>query len=150
MNSSLHGYRSSAVDGAGHIDVLLACYDALAEDVRLAGQAADTGDFAERCRHSQHALLLLGHLQNWTSYLANQKLEESLTTFYEYVRSKLLILQSASEASHFSALAMAICETRAVWQQKKSMLLSPEIAPACEEQPLANSSVQRTRLYCSA
>lgn len=150
MNSSLYAYRISAHEGASHIDVLLACYDALAEDIRLAGEAAEIGDVAARCRHSQHAILLLGHLQSWTRILEEQNLEESLTTLYEYIRKRLLTLQSCVEASQFSALAMSVCETRAVWQKKKSMLLPSESPASCEGQAVPNSSVEEPRLYCSA
>ncbi len=150
MNSSLYAYRISALEGASHIDVLLACYDALSEDIRLAGEATDVRDFATRCRYSQHAILVLGHLQSWTSLLEDQTLEESVTTFYDYVRKKLLILQSCVESSQFSALAMSVCETRAVWQKKKGMLLGSQVSPVPEGQSPPNSSVEEPRLYCSA
>ena len=46
MTSSVRAYRNSATEGATHIDILLACYDALAEDIRMAGNAAVKGDLA--------------------------------------------------------------------------------------------------------
>lgn len=150
MKSSLQAYRMSAIEGATHIDVLLACYDALAEDIRLAGEAAEVGDFTARCRYSKHALLVLGHLQSWAPLVENQNLERSLTGFYEYVRKKLLCLQSCAEAYQFLALAMSVCETRAVWQKKKSLMSSSEIPSASEEQPISGSPVGGPRWYCSA
>ncbi|HEV2575598.1 MAG TPA: flagellar protein FliS [Acidobacteriaceae bacterium] len=150
MKSSLRAYRMSAVEGATHIDVLLACYDALAEDLRLAGGAAGAGDFTARCRYSQHALVVLGHLQSWAPLLENETLEVSLAGFYEYLRKKLLCLQSCVEEDQFLALAMTVCETRAVWQKKKSLLLSSEIPIASEGQPAHSNSVEGPRLHCSA
>jgi flagellin-specific chaperone FliS len=150
MNGRLSAYRLSAADSATHIDVLLAAYDALAEDLRLAGAAAAIGDVAARCRYSEHAHLVLGHLQNWIPLLENAALEESLTTFYEYLRSRLLCLQACVEVSQFSALAMCICETRAAWQKKKAMLLSSEFPAALQDESLPEVSAQGRRLYCSA
>ena len=150
MNNSVHAYRISAVEGASHIDVLLTCYDVLAEDIRLAGEAAVAGDFGKRCRHSQHALLVLGHLQTWVRSLEEMPLENGLMRFYEYLRNQLLRLQSCAEKCQFSALAMSVCETRAVWQKKKSMLLSSEQPSASEGQLTPNSFVGESRLHCSA
>ena len=50
MTASVRAYRSSATEGATHIDILLACYDALSEDIRMAGDAAARSDIAARCR----------------------------------------------------------------------------------------------------
>ena len=150
MKSNLRAYRMSSVEGATHLDVLLACYDALAEDIRLAGEAAGVGDFTARCRYSQHALLVLGQLQNWVPLLENEILGGSLSGFYEYLRKKLLCLQSCVESHQFSDLAMSVCETRAVWQKKKSLLLSSEIPTASEGQSTPSNSVDGRRLHCSA
>lgn len=150
MKSSLHAYRVSATEGATHLDVLLACYDALAEDIRLAGRAAAAGDIAERCRHSQHAMLLLGHLQDWVSLLESTSLAESLSSFYDYLREALLRLQASVEATEFTALAMTVCETRAMWQRKKTMMLSPEVFVASDAPSGNDVAAEGRRLYCSA
>jgi flagellin-specific chaperone FliS len=121
MTRSVRAYRSSATEGATHIDILLACYDAVAEDIRLAGKFAVKGDVVSRCRHSEHALLLIGHLESWLSLLDDPKLAESLTSFYEYLRAEILRLQISSELEKFMALALVVCETRAVWQNKQSV-----------------------------
>lgn len=118
MNSA-RAYRSVAAESTTHIGLLIATYDAIAEDLRLAGVAAGKSDIAERCRRSQHAMLLLGHLESWVPLLNEKPLEVALTRFYEYVRAEILRLQTATEATGFSELAMRICETRAVWQKKQ-------------------------------
>jgi flagellin-specific chaperone FliS len=120
MMRSVRAYRDSATEGANHIDILLACYDALAEDIRLAGKSAVTGDVAARCRHSEHALILLGHLESWVTALDDADLAGSLTKFYEYLRAQILRLQLSRELDDFMNLALVVCETRAAWQQKHS------------------------------
>jgi flagellin-specific chaperone FliS len=120
MTSSLRAYRAFATEGATHIDILLACYDALAEDIRLAGKFAVKGDVVSRCRHSERALLLIGHLESWVSLLDDHELAESLTNFYQYLRAEILRLQISSKLERFMALALVVCETRAAWQSKQS------------------------------
>src|SRR5215469_10056253 len=113
MTTSVRAYRASATEGATHIDILLACYDALAEDIRLAGKSAVAGDVAARCRHSEHALLLIGHLESWISLLQDSELEVNLVTFYSYLRAEILRLQLCVESDKFMALALVVGETRA-------------------------------------
>lgn len=124
MSRSVHAYRNSATEGATHIDILLACYDSLAEDLRLAANAAANGSIATRCRYSHHALLLIGHLESWVSLLDDPDLAASLVSFYEYLRAEILQLQRGSELEKFMNLALVVCETRAVWQKKQSTELS--------------------------
>lgn len=149
MKSTVSAYRTSALESATHLDVLLACYDALAEDIRLAGHAAAKDDFAARCRYSHHAILVLGHLEDWIPLLQDAPLEESLRAFYQYVRKTLLHLQVSVQTAEFADLAMAVCETRAVWQKKNSTLNS-EIHRPSEPQSGASIPVAQPRLYCSA
>src|ERR1700757_4914615 len=120
MTSSLRAYRASPTEGATHIHILLAFYDALVEDIRLAGKFAVKGDVVSRCRHSERALLLIGHLESWVSLLDDHELAESLTNFYQYLRAEVLWLQISSELERFMALALVVCETRAAWQSKQS------------------------------
>lgn len=151
MTQSLRAYRSSVTEAATHLDLLIAVYDALAEDVRLAGNAAGTGRIAERCRRSLHALQLVGHLESWVPLLEEPVLQESLNSFYAYLRSELIRLQSATDTNDFPALAMRICETRAAWQQKRSQSCPP-IPPSLAEPRATDTLPQDTgpRFFWSA
>jgi flagellin-specific chaperone FliS len=120
MTNSLRAYRISAAEGASHIGLLLSVYDALAEDIQSAGNAAAKCDIPMRCRYTQHALLLLGHLESWVPLLDDAVLRDSLTCFYMYLRSELLRLQSSLQQEGFADLAMRVCETRAAWQTKQT------------------------------
>ena len=124
MTKSVRAYRSSATEGATHIDILLACYDALAEDIRLAGKSAVMGDVVARCRYSEHALLLIGHLESWVSLLDDSALAANLVSFYGYLRVEILRLQLCVESDKFLTLALVVGETRATWQKKQNTALS--------------------------
>lgn len=135
MNRSVRAYRSSATDGATHLDVLLACYDALAGDIRFAGESAAKGDVVGRCRHSQRGLLLLGHLESWIPLLDESDLRASLEGFYAYLRSEILRLQVSTDVDSFKNLALIVCETRAVWQSKQGLGVSRSESAALATHP---------------
>lgn len=127
MTSSQRLYRTHIVEGATHLDLLLATYDGLAEDLRVAAAAADQGDIHGRCKASHHALLLLGYLESWIPLLQEKSLEQSLAHFYLYARSELLRIQAAPNSQSLLELSLKICEIRAAWQKKSaSISFNPE------------------------
>lgn len=149
ITNSVRAYRNSAVDGATHLDILLACYDSLAEDIRLSGIAAEKGDYVARCRHSQHAFLLLGHLESWVDLHDEPELRDGLARFYGYARQELLRLQSARDFGCFTQLAMLVCETRGVWQRKYEGSISSAVAPV-EQNRSAQEAEGSSRFVLSA
>ena len=133
------------MQGASHIDVLLACYDALSENLRSAGQAAETGEIEARCSYSQRALLLVGHLQSWVDVLEEEALKDSLLSFYAYLRAEVLRLQLESKAEPYRTLALRICETRAAWQERKSR----QSSDFSRAQPTLDDAQSVCRFSCS-
>ncbi len=113
-------YRQTAAEGATYIGLLLVVYDTLAGDLRRAGAAVDGNNIAVRCEASNHALLLLGHLESWTASLEEPALKDSLAQFYAYLRAQMLFHQAESQAQAFFSLASLVEQTRAVWQAKES------------------------------
>lgn len=150
MTRGVRAYRASATEGATHIDILLACYDALAEDIRLAGRSARACDVAARCRYSEHALLLVGHLESWVSLLDDVELAASVAKFYSYLRTAILRLQFSQESNEFMDLALAVCETRAAWQTKQSTELSQLKISTEPPDSIAKSNGASSRFLASA
>ena len=118
------GYQQASASGATHIGLLTIVYDALAGDLRQAGEAVNAGDISARCRYSSHALLLLAHLENWTELLDDPQLAGSLRDFYTTLRSGILAGQQAVRPEAFEDLAKLVTETRASWQLKEQQLLA--------------------------
>jgi flagellin-specific chaperone FliS len=148
MTNSIRTYRNSAAEGMTHIGLVIATYDALAEDIRMAGDAAESRNIALRCRHTSHALQLLGHLENWVPLLEEAALEENLLRFYSYVRGELLRLQLRFEKKGFAKLAMHIGEMRAAWYQKQCQGQSPQRSAVPEllsPEPAASAADSRFR-----
>ncbi len=112
-------YRQVAAEGATYIGLLIVVYDSLAEDLRRAGLAVAANDISTRCTASNHALLLLGHLESWAASLEDLPLKASLTAFYSYLRSSILTLQTRNAAEPFHELAGEVTGLRATWQHKE-------------------------------
>lgn len=112
-------YRTASASGATHIGLLLLVYDALASDFQKASGAVSRGDIAARCLYSNHALLLLGHLEEWCVLLNDESLATSLKSFYGHLRVNLLQYQTKGTPQDFSGLAIVVAETRAVWRLKE-------------------------------
>lgn len=123
VNQREFAYRSAAAEGATQIGVLTLAYDGLARDLKRAAEAVGRNDIAARCKASNHALLLLGHLEDWVQYLEGPQLCASLSHFYLTLRVRILQLQESGEAEDFEALASNVLETRATWQRKEQTLL---------------------------
>ena len=129
-------YRQVAAEGATYIGLLTVVLDSLAEDLRLAGLAATRYDIPARCSASNHAFLLLAHLESWATDMDEPALKSSLLTFYAYVRSTLLILQTQSTQQPFLDLATHVTLLRTTWQtkesdlrQKQSRSFTPPLSP---------------------
>ena len=112
-------YRTASASGATHIGLLLLVYDALACDFQKAAGALARGDIAGRCAFSNHALLLLGHLEDWCGLLDDESLATNLRGFYGHLRVQLLHSQGNGTPESFASLASLVSETRAVWQVKE-------------------------------
>ena len=115
-------YRQVAGEGATYIGLLTVVLDSLAEDLRLAGLAAARADIPARCSASNHAFLLLAHLESWATDLDELALKSSLLTFYSYVRATLTTLQTATTQQPFLDLATHVTELRITWQTKEAQL----------------------------
>lgn len=129
-------YRQAAAEGATYIGLLLVAYDTLAGDLRRAGAAVANKAIAARCDASNHALLLLGHLESWAAALEEPVLKGSLSQFYAYIRSQMLAHQADSHPQAFLDLASVVEQTRAVWQAKESQQTqSTQISNAAQQIP---------------
>lgn len=123
MYSNQFAYRSAAAEGATQIGLLTLAYDGLAHDLTKAAEAISSNDIVARCNASNHALLLLGHLDSWIQFLDDSTLAASLAEFYQTLRHEVLRFQQRGTREDFQRLASLVLETRAVWQRKEQMML---------------------------
>src|SRR5450756_920426 len=104
-------YRKSAIEGASPIGLVIALYDTVWGDLRRAAAAIRINDIEARCKELNHALLVLGQLETWVDVENGGELGHNLTSFYAYLRGKMLeasIKQSAPMLEELMELVLYV------------------------------------------
>ena len=146
-------YRRSAAEGASPIGLVILLYDTLAGDLRRAAAAAARQDIPVRCKESNHALLVLGHLDSWLSPTVRDALTVSLREFYAYLRGQILYSQRSGSHADLNAAAQLVLETRAVWQRQEETLNAiahPSVTTQSATTTAAPARDSSVRFACSA
>lgn len=131
MTRSANLYRIAALENSTHLDLIIGVYDAIAEDLHRCAEAVSASDISKRCKASDRAMRLLGHLESWLELLSERPLQDSLAQFYAFLRSEILRLQATTEPESFRNLAFRVSETRAAWQKRFATPGTiPEVLPA--------------------
>ena len=117
MSSTEMSYRQSAIHGASPIGLMIALFDRLAGDLRRAAAALRKNDIETRCKELNHALLVLGQLQNWVDVKNGGDSAQTLSRFYAYLRAKILEASAARSARILEMQIDMILLVRTSWQQ---------------------------------
>lgn len=155
MNPTDLMYRKSAAEGASGFGLLIALYDTLAGDLRRAAEAERENDIERRCREVNHALLVVGYLEDWVDRGSGGELADQLGVFYASLRRELLEAQVRRSARLLELQMARVLELREMWQQfdLSGVRPAPQILPpAWKEQEAVSqpSATDRRRLSWSA
>lgn len=137
MNSTDLMYRKSAAEGASGFGLLIALYDTLAGDLRRAAEAERDNNIAQRCQEVNHALVVIGHLEDWVDHGSGGELADQLVVFYASLRRELLEAQLRRSAQLLEIQMARVLELREMWQQFdiRRVPSGPEILPPTWKQP---------------
>jgi flagellar biosynthetic protein FliS len=116
MRSDL-AYRKTAIQGTSGFGLLIAIFDALAEDLRRAAQAERSNDLEKRCRETNHAVYIIGFLEDRLLHGDGGPLADQLRAFYRTLRRKLFQAQIDRSAEQFEELMTAVLKIREAWQK---------------------------------
>lgn len=131
-------YRTTALEGADGVGLIIALYDTLAGDLRRAIEAMRAGDTEKRCKEINHAMLVLGYLEQFIDRQQSAEYVQSLTMFYGYLRAKMLEAQVKKSTEMLGGLVELVLSVRGTWQQFESRTSAP--APAVEPPVMAAQS----------
>lgn len=148
MQSTDFIYRKSAAEAAGGFGLLIALYDTLAGDLRRAAEAERDRDVERRCREINHALLVIGQLEDWVDRGSGGELADQLVAFYASLRRELLEAQIRRSAQLLELQMARVLELREMWQQFDVQVVpsGPEILPpAWKEQETASQPAPADR-----
>jgi flagellar secretion chaperone FliS len=143
MNPTELQYRKTAVEGASGFGLLIALYDTLAGDLRRAADAQRGNDIQKRCQEVNHALLVIGYLEDWIDREGGGELAQKLIAFYSTLRGKLIEAQSRMSAEALEQQMAVVLTIRGTWQeleQRASSALEARPASSAQKYPGTSSA----------
>ena len=117
MNRTDLAYRKTATEGASGFGLLIALFDTLAGNLRRAADAQRANDLEKRSREVNHALLVIGYLEDWINGGSGGELASQLVSFYASLRARLLEAQVKQSAEMFEEQIRVVLRIRKSWQQ---------------------------------
>ena len=110
-------YREIEIQGATPLQLVVALYDAILQDLRAAMAAQKHNDVEERTAQVKHCLLTVAQLQGRLDFEHGGEVAENLDRFYSLVRGKLLEASIKASADGFAALAEMVATVRSAWNE---------------------------------
>jgi flagellin-specific chaperone FliS len=92
--AELYYRKTAAASSSGGLGVLIGLYDTLAGDLRRMAEAERGDDLVRRCREANHALLVIGCLEDCVTKGSSGELADQLTAFYGSLRRNLVLAQA--------------------------------------------------------
>jgi flagellar biosynthetic protein FliS len=110
-------YRKTAVEGASGFGLLIALFDTLAGNLQRAAEAERANNLEQRSYEANHALLVIGCLEDWVQRGPGGELADQLIRFYENLRRHIVRAQARRSASELEEQAAKVLKIRQSWQQ---------------------------------
>jgi flagellar protein FliS len=141
MNPTELAYRRTAVEGASGFGLLIALYDTLAGNLRRAADAQRKRDVEKRCEEVNHALLVVGYLEDWIDREDGGELAQKLIVFYSNMRKKLIEAQAKESPEILEEQMALVLQIRGTWQDLENRASSAlQVPPELEAQKYPGTS----------
>lgn len=110
-------YRKTAAStGASGFGLLIGLYDTLAGSLRRAAQAERENEIEKRCREVNHALMVIGYLEDVLSQGDGGELAQQLASVYASLRHKMIEAQVTRSAELLEQQMNLVLKIREQWQ----------------------------------
>lgn len=119
-------YRKTAIAGASRIGLMIALFDTLVGDFRRAAAAIRKNDIELRCRELNHAVLVVGQLEDWVDLKSGGESALTLSRFYAYLRARMMEASASKSASVLETQIDMILHVRSAWQKLDTLPLQLE------------------------
>lgn len=136
--------KTAAASGASGLGLLIALYDTIAGSLRRAADAERNNDIEKRCREVNHALMVVGYLEDRLTQGESGELAEQLKALYHSLRRTLIAAQAKRSAALLEQQMAEVLKIRAYWQSLEFRrepsgpeILAPEPMPAYGGMPSA-------------
>jgi flagellar biosynthetic protein FliS len=116
MQSTELSYRKAAAESATGIGLLIALYDTLAGNLRRAADAERCNDLEKRCLEVNHALMVVGYLEDCIQRASEGDLATQLVSLYSSLRRKLIEAQAKRSPEILEQQMERVLTIRECWQ----------------------------------
>ncbi len=110
-------YQEVDIQGASPLQLVVALYDAVLQDIRGATAAQKHNDIEERTAQVKHCLLTVAQLQGRLDFERGGEVAQNLDRFYSMVRGKLLEASIKASPEAFAAIADMVTTVRGAWNE---------------------------------
>ena len=117
MSPTEMAYRKTAIGGASGFGLLIALYDTLAGDLRRAAEAERSNNLENRAKEVNHALLVVGYLEDWVERGSGGELADHLITFYRTLRARMIEAQVQRCPEMLEWQMAEVLKIRGIWQR---------------------------------
>jgi flagellin-specific chaperone FliS len=140
-------YRQVAAAGSDGMSLMLALYDTLAGDLQRGAEAERRNDIAERSRQLNHALLVVGFLENQLNKGADGGLNQSLIAFYRRLRRRVLDSQLKRSPEILEQEMAQVLKIRTTWQKlgTRSEPVAAYLPPVARQAYPGSASLSQVR-----
>jgi len=153
--TELYYRKTAAASSGGGLGLLIALYDTLAGDLLRMIEAERGNDLAQRCREANHALMIIGCLEDRVTRGSSGELADQLMAFYASLRRNLILAQANRSPDMIEEQLAQVLKLREAWQavEMRSQPSSGDLAPSPSTQKFgatATDEPERDRLSWSA
>jgi len=117
MTNVRNSYRETVVRGATPVRLVILLYEQVIDDLRRATKAVEDNDTENRTNAINHAILIIGHLENKLNHQAGKEVAGNLERFYDMSRRKLLEAQVQRSKPTIDEQISFYLELREAWLQ---------------------------------
>jgi len=138
-------YRQFAGQGASLVNLVVQSYDQILNALYAAIRAMQSHRVEQKTKDLNHALLLVGHLQNALDFEAGPQVARNLERFYNLARRRIIQASAENSAQILQQLAQDFLSMREAWEQVEKSVASAEQAhSAPPAQPSPRPAARRS------
>ena len=132
-------YRQASARGASPVGQVVSLYDTILRDLVRALAALQAADVETRIFETNHALLVIAHLQNVLDYDRGGEPAKTLARFYDVARGEIIQANIQATPKAFEDLVSMFGGIREAWYQAEQQ--SPAMPEQIRTSSTPNSAV---------
>lgn len=129
MGDPARAYRQFAGQGASLVNLVIQSYDQILNALYAAIRFIEANRIEPKVKELNHALLLVGHLQNALDFKAGPEVARNLERFYNLARTRILKASSQNSVALLQEVAGDFTTMRHAWEEVEKSVASTRESP---------------------